>query len=218
MLRQTGRYTCPGCCCAVCCGLLFVRAGVCHHPGGFAVGTSLTVFPVFLADNNGHLLPVRELLLAPARLVYRNEMDQTHDKYINTRMKRSPISRTTPLKRSSKPLRKLRPAKLKSRAAFRKAVMAKNGGWCVRCDLLQRGLLGLTHWPQTRAVHPHHWLPVGRGGKDECVNGIPLCADCHRVVHNWVKDSEEKGWLLKAGEPMNENARKIREWMEGKES
>lgn len=131
------------------------------------------------------------------------------------------------LKHSRKPLRKLRPAKLKSRTAFRKAVMRKNGGKCLRCTILianavmkvvfdAEKLTEPMFW--RKADHPHHWLPISRGGTDDPENGIPLDHNCHRWIHDNPKQAHLDGWLLKSGEPMNENAKRIKEWMEWKES
>jgi len=34
-------------------------------------------------------------------------------------------------------------------------------------------------------LHLHHIQPVGCGGSDENHNLIPLCFDCHKIVHKF---------------------------------
>lgn len=121
-----------------------------------------------------------------------------------------------------KPLRRLSKKKAASRAAFRKAVMAKKGGLCAKCLWDANWLTPLMAYDNPDAViriaeHPHHWLPVGRGGTDDPSNGIPLCSECHRWIHDNPKQAHLDGWLLKANEAPNANAVKIREFMKGRE-
>ena len=115
-----------------------------------------------------------------------------------------------------KPMKRLRPGKAASRARFRKAVLAKNWGYCARCtlewgtefrDLAREG--GVIK----RATDAHHHLPLGRGGKDEPENGIPLCRMCHDWLGRNPVFAEAEGWLLKRG-PLNANSKKIKAWLE----
>lgn len=100
---------------------------------------------------------------------------------------------------------RMRPGKRKARRAFSKAVMAMNGGYCVRCHY-RFGRL-------RQATEPHHWLPLGRGGSDHPSNGLPLCELCHRFIHRFPRIAEYQGFLLIKGVGNNE-ANMIREWLE----
>lgn len=111
-------------------------------------------------------------------------------------MKRTPLQRYTPLARSTKPMASMRPGKRKARRAFSSAVMALNGGYCVRC--------WLTFGRYRLADDPHHWLPLARGGTDAPSNGLPMCRHCHNWIHRFPKLAEAAGWLLRAHGGMNE--------------
>jgi hypothetical protein len=114
----------------------------------------------------------------------------------------------SPLKPSSKPLRRLSKKKAKSRAAFKLAVCRRDMGECVLCRYEGQG--------RVPANDIHHHLPVGRGGKDIPENGFMVCRFHHILIHTQPKQAHLNGWLLEAGEEPNEAARKILEFMEGR--
>lgn len=103
------------------------------------------------------------------------------------------------MRRSMKPIRKVRPAKLRTMKNFRKEVLKKCCGLCVAC---------LAVGVRTRATDPHHWFPRGQGGGDNHENGIPLCRRHHRWAHDNPKSAIIQGLILERGEK-NEAAKNL---------
>ncbi len=71
-------------------------------------------------------------------------------------------------------------------ALARAAVKERDRGRCRVC-----GRTGFTH--------PHHRVPLGRGGGNGVANLISLCPSCHRDVHGWPGWAGVAGLLLPAG-------------------
>jgi len=71
-------------------------------------------------------------------------------------------------------------------ALARAAVKERDRGRCRVC-----GRTGFTH--------PHHRVPLGRGGGNGVANLISLCPSCHRDVHSWAGWAGVAGLLLPAG-------------------
>ncbi len=71
-------------------------------------------------------------------------------------------------------------------ALARAAVKERDRGRCQVC-----GRTGFTH--------PHHRVPLGRGGGNGVANLISLCPSCHRDVHGWPGWAGVAGLLLPAG-------------------
>src|SRR6266540_5931756 len=71
-------------------------------------------------------------------------------------------------------------------ALARAAVKERDRGRCRVC-----GRTGFTH--------PHHRVPLGRGGGNGVANLISLCPSCHRDVHSWPGWAGVAGLLLPAG-------------------
>lgn len=123
-----------------------------------------------------------------------------YDDFIGTT--RSPLTR-------SKPIRKISQSRQRSMMCFRRLVMAKNDGLCVFCEYTNN----IVH----PASDPHHWLPRGRGGKDDPANGLPICRVAHDIIHTQPKWAEANGWLLITPEK-NPAAQAIETWVKNKSS
>lgn len=103
-------------------------------------------------------------------------------------MKRTPLKRKTPLKRTGSlaPVSKKRARTNKQRAKFvqeelsnRQWCEAKIGGVCTR-----------------RAVEIHEPLPRSLGGSIlDRANSVAICRQCHRWVHDNVKEACQLGLL-----------------------
>lgn len=117
-------------------------------------------------------------------------------------MKRSGISRKTPLvakaplKPGSKKMnavsktnkRRREQAKGESMGALRKVIHVRCGGSCERCGRA----LGSSEDPW----HAHHRKFRSRGGKDEVVNLVALCENCHHWAHNAALQSVPLGYSV----------------------
>ena len=124
-------------------------------------------------------------------------------------MKRTPLKRKTPMKRSQKPLKrtplkkqsqsKSAKEKRKSYASAKKEYMHDRGSekhHCERCE----GLFGITN------LDLHH--KAGRSGSSENEHGtmernlinkatfMAVCRDCHDWIHRNPKESRKMGWLI----------------------
>lgn len=94
-------------------------------------------------------------------------------------MKRTPLKRKTPLKRSSRRiLVKIDPEDVK---------------WSR--DILDRDpLCRLCKHPWPRAFHAHHIIPRRfRLTRHDCMNGIGLCRECHAWAHD--REREFRRWF-----------------------
>jgi hypothetical protein len=112
-------------------------------------------------------------------------------------VKRSPIKRKTPLKRTAmarakarlvsdpKPLSARRRRQLPNYSQVREVVFER-AGW--RCEIAHEGCTG-------RAEHCHHRLMRSAGGKDEAANLLAACHRCHEHIHANPALSYEHGWL-----------------------
>jgi 5-methylcytosine-specific restriction endonuclease McrA len=110
-------------------------------------------------------------------------------------VKRSPLKRQTPLKRTAfkrephqvprkKPRRKDIPK------AIRDAVWARSGGMCEgRVSIHCRSYAGPIH---------HRWMR-SQGGPDTMENLLHLCTPCHIWVHHAGQEAYDRGFLLRAG-------------------
>ena len=56
--------------------------------------------------------------------------------------------------------------------AQRKAIYRRDGYQCSLCGC-------------TRYLQIHHFIPLGKGGKNNAHNMIALCSDCHALVHGF---------------------------------
>ncbi len=96
-------------------------------------------------------------------------------------MKRTPIARKTPLRRSAFKRESVLGLEL---LAFRNAVLNRAKGRCERCGA-------------RRALDAHHIVPRSRApgwdGLHRPANGAALCRPCHREVHDHIGDW--KAWL-----------------------
>ncbi len=123
-------------------------------------------------------------------------------------MKRTPLRRKTPMKRSQKPMKrtplkrqsssKSAKEKRKSYASAKKEYMEgrKNKHHCERCE----GLIGIER------LDLHH--KAGRSGSSENELGemernltnkatfMAVCRNCHDYIHKFPKEAREKGWLI----------------------
>lgn len=88
-------------------------------------------------------------------------------------MKRSPLRRRTPLRRS-----------VKGRARPKEPMAA----WC---EIHLAGCYGI---PTDR----HHKLPRSHGGRDDRGSTMDLCRYCHRYVHANPALAYEHGWLIRS--------------------
>ena len=107
-------------------------------------------------------------------------------------MKRSPLSRRTPLRRSG--IRALRTAAGRGKRDhwnhLRALVHAREGGDCARCGTPTPIIAG----------EAHHRLLRSRGGKDDAVTCAWLCTSCHHGwVHRNVAQATEAGWIVPGG-------------------
>lgn len=73
-------------------------------------------------------------------------------------------------------------------AATRELVQARNGGWCLRCQVIP-------------GAQVHHRKPRGMGGsKDPNINAatnlVWICASCHDDIESHRTDSYRSGWLV----------------------
>lgn len=124
-------------------------------------------------------------------------------------MKRTPLKRKTPMKRSQKPLKrtplkrqsqsKSAKEKRKSYATAKKEYMHGRAGkkhHCERCE----GLIGIDR------LDLHH--KAGRAGSSENEEGVmernlinkatfmAVCRSCHDWIHRHPKESRENNWLI----------------------
>lgn len=97
-------------------------------------------------------------------------------------MKRSPLTRRTPLKRTQFVARRRKPDVPMS---VREEVRERSEGLC------EIQALGCT----VRAVHMHHRIRRSQGGEHVASNLIDACASCHGWVHANVKWAKERGFL-----------------------
>ena len=112
-------------------------------------------------------------------------------------MKRSPLRRKTPLRRSTVPLQRTR---LRKRSKRTEAIYSgPNGRRAVVAKVLSERV-----WCQIRvackgdrAVDCHEMLPRSAGGSilDE-TNILAVCRRCHDYCHLHPRESKDKGWLI----------------------
>lgn len=96
-------------------------------------------------------------------------------------MKRSPLTRKSPL-------RKVSARRLGQRIHYsriRGDVEARSNG---RCELRTPACTG-------RGSECHHLLPRSAGGPDDMGNCVWTCPPCHLYVHLNPAESYERGWL-----------------------
>lgn len=112
-------------------------------------------------------------------------------------MKRTPLTRRTPLARGTATLKRTRLAPIGKKqradrgqlADARPVVETRSGGRCefelsaVRCE--------------AAAVHLHHVHRRSQGGSNEPTNLRHLCAHHHRIVHDNPGWSFDHGWLAR---------------------
>lgn len=109
-------------------------------------------------------------------------------------MKRSPLSRRTPLARGGR----LRRSSRRQRAldqlwqVRRRQALELTEGCCI------------AHTPvcpsgDHRADEVHHMLPRSAGGGHELANLLPCCGDAHDYIHAHPAESYERGWLRRRG-------------------
>lgn len=101
-------------------------------------------------------------------------------------MKRSPLARKTPLRRTPFPRRRPRPSNVIP-WTVRQEVETRSGGPC--------------EWPSCpeRAMDLHHRLMRSQGGKHTVDNLAHLCRAHHNRIHANPAQSYESGWLIKGG-------------------
>lgn len=99
-------------------------------------------------------------------------------------MKRSPLNRKTPLRRTGWPK--------KSGVAKRKGY-GQTWVWCM--DRANRRCEARTEVCAGHATQVHHVLPRGRGGDDDLGNLLAVCLPCHSHIHAHPVESLERGWL-----------------------
>ena len=126
-----------------------------------------------------------------------------------TPLKRTPLARPTyeqviaaenrrrakakPLARGKAPKRIGRRAKREQAALDlgRAQVLARSGGFCEG-----PALPGVHPSYRHGAVHVHHLLPRGRGGKHDPSNLLHLCAPAHAWIDDFPKEAEKLGLLM----------------------
>lgn len=74
-----------------------------------------------------------------------------------------------------------------SRVSFVRAVREHAQGSCQRCWLFVGSI----------NIHPHHLLPRSLGGTNDPSNGVGLCFECHRGVHDHTVHDWSK-WLWRS--------------------
>lgn len=99
-------------------------------------------------------------------------------------MKRSPLRRNTPLKRTAFKKR-VNSRKQREWSAARTDAIAKAGG---RCRVGQHGCSG-------QAEHVHHIKRRSQGGGNELNNLLVCCHVCHGWIHANVAEAAKHGWL-----------------------
>lgn len=104
-----------------------------------------------------------------------------------TLRRKKPLQAKTPLKRTAF---KRKPPK--SQSDFddlaKMLLLARSGGKCeVRID-------GCREWGE----HFHHILRRSQGGPGTADNGLHVCRNCHRWIHDHPAHSEEHGWLRRS--------------------
>lgn len=101
-------------------------------------------------------------------------------------MKRTPIRRKTPLRRSRWMRR--RPSGTIP-LQTREALVGQSGN---RCDKCRR-----PGWDVR--LEAHHKRLRSQGGTDEIGNLALLCSTCHRDVHANPAEAARSGWIVRAG-------------------
>ena len=114
------------------------------------------------------------------------------------------IPRKKPMRRSGKGLqprphvdrKKRAPVKPRNRATaeayaqLRVTVHARAGGRCERCGTP----VGV------HDMEAHHRKLRSQGGRDELVNLVALCSDCHHTqVHAHPERARGEGWIVRSG-------------------
>lgn len=136
-------------------------------------------------------------------------------------MKKTPLTRRTPLKRSQKPLKKqtewLRRCALKPRSTSKSAWEQRYQDAKVKDDTLQRPVDRpdlLLHRTNRLRLHPHH--PFARIG-DAILAYVYITKEKHEWCHANSKEAREQGWLQGPydGRPVNPEA--PRPWPEKSE-
>ena len=108
-------------------------------------------------------------------------------------MRRSPIARRTPLRRSGR----LNPVSAKAKReqpqidAFRKVLRERSGGSC------EAQTPACPVWPHP-GEHAHHVLMRSQGGGHEPSNGLFVCRFAHRFIHDNPERSYAAGWLRRS--------------------
>lgn len=131
-------------------------------------------------------------------------------------LRRKPIQRT-PLvaptieqvraweSRPRKPIgRNSQPAKVGRRARREEAALAagraqtieRSGDWCEGPPII-----GVHRGDRHPALHVHHVLPRGRGGKHAPSNLLHVCPDLHTWIHAWPAEAEALGLLRASRHP-----------------
>lgn len=107
-------------------------------------------------------------------------------------MKRTPLVRRTPLRRTGPlervPIRRRRPAN-PIPLDVRREVHARSRG---RCEINAPGCTGT-------ARHLHHRLPRSAGGRHTWGNLVDACVSCHAYVHANPERAYAAGWLIRRG-------------------
>lgn len=108
-------------------------------------------------------------------------------------MKRSPLRRRTPLRRTTASRYQTERKALKSRVQQLEFKM----------NVLQRHALcqALTAGCTFTATEAHHRKLRSQGGSNDPVNGLAVCAPCHRYIHDHPQEAYERGWMLRASDP-----------------
>jgi 5-methylcytosine-specific restriction endonuclease McrA len=108
-------------------------------------------------------------------------------------MKRTPLSRRTPLRAIGKRSR-LRDKEWKVNRAL---AMERAGGVCEYDSAVHHPRHDFGSWRcSARAVHVHHRLPTSAGGKHDLANLRALCVEHHDFIHIHPTVSYENGWLI----------------------
>lgn len=79
--------------------------------------------------------------------------------------------------------------RLASRQKFTEGVLAADRGRC-------RNFLRVHNGYNTGGIEAHHIIYRGSLALDSVENGISLCADCHRRVHNGHRDMSGRAYML----------------------
>lgn len=68
-----------------------------------------------------------------------------------------------------------------------------------------------------QAEQVHHLIPIAKGGDNRQSNLIPLCTECHCLVHYDHKDlSKSSSWTTNTKKPNNRQWKSVvRQWQQG---